>query len=268
MRWNPFSWSIEFHHCEEESMQIMSSSIFINLPSDWGQTKPPARRSTNEHDDFNWMSHSSAAVGHFWWIPNLCTLRLCRPGSCSSLSYNQTDFLLRCLQSDSDWIWTGGEAARRIPQTDVYICRDIWSQCWYQLDQTSWRKRPGVACLHFCSIRKHYILFSICQESLHSFQKQRRGPGVSAHEQPDEWRLCCLLLCSRATVTQEATELYTKHCICPCVTHWGFKYPPASTLKIIEAPPSHWEICVNHGFLLKWQLELDFTWKKYLSEWL
>ena len=121
---------------------------------------------------------------------------------------------------------------------------------------------------HFCSVRSLYILFSICQESLHSFQKQRRGPGVSAHEQPDEWRLCCLLLCSKATVTQEATELYTKHCICPCVTHWGFKYHPAPTLKIIEAPPSHWEICVNHGFLLNWQLELDFTWKKYLFEWL
>ena len=60
------------------------------------------------------MSHISAAVSHFWWIPNLCTLRLCRPGSCSALSCNQTDFLLRCLQSDSDWIWTGGEAARRI----------------------------------------------------------------------------------------------------------------------------------------------------------
>lgn len=60
-------------------------------------------------------------------------------------------FSLRCLQSDSDTIWTSGETAWRCSQTHLYICRNIRWWCFYQLDQTGWRKRTGVGRPHFCS---------------------------------------------------------------------------------------------------------------------
>ncbi len=46
-----------------------------------------------------------------------------------------------------------------------------------------------------------HLLLSVSERPVHHLQRKQQTAGVSADEQSEDWRFCCLLLCSRATVT-------------------------------------------------------------------
>uniref|UniRef100_A0A3B3VPA7 Ig-like domain-containing protein n=1 Tax=Poecilia latipinna TaxID=48699 RepID=A0A3B3VPA7_9TELE len=52
----------------------------------------------------------------------------------------------------------------------------------------------------------------LSKRPVHHLQRQQQKSGVSADEQPDSWRFCCLLLRSGATVTQKAETLNKNSC--------------------------------------------------------
>lgn len=107
---NSFYFAILFHSYSvfifqpdgEESMQILDLLLYSS------HCTLKKRQNNWEHKlifhhDFDYIYDASAATSDFRWIPFLRTVF----------------FFSRCLQLDSDWVWTSDKATWRILQTGL-----------------------------------------------------------------------------------------------------------------------------------------------------
>lgn len=124
-----------FQDCEDESIQNLPY-LFITLQPE-EESKPSKRHTTHFHYDSTCIMFPMLSL-FFWWIHTFELFTVC---------INVSVWLCSDQRLITDW---------HVQDYQMMMLL---------LDQTSWRKRTGVACLHFKW--KHQNLIHVNPESLH-----------------------------------------------------------------------------------------------------